>query len=91
MNPSATAPAQPAPTSIHGHEVIAMIYESKQAYTRESLAAAIVARFGADTRFFTCSAEGMTAPELVTFLEERGKFMPMDGGFTINPARVCQH
>jgi probable metal-binding protein len=78
-------------TQIHGHEVIAMISESKQAYTRDSLTAAIVARFGADARFHTCSAEGMTAPELVTFLETRGKFMPIDGGFTINPARVCAH
>jgi probable metal-binding protein len=52
---------------------------------------AIVARFGTDARFHTCSAEGMTAPELVTFLETRGKFMPIDGGFTINPARVCAH
>lgn len=68
-----------------------MIYESKQAYTRESLAAAIVARFGGATRFHTCSADGMTAPELVTFLEERGKFMPIAGGFTVDPARVCAH
>jgi probable metal-binding protein len=78
-------------SQVHGHEVIAMIYESKQAYTRESLTAAIIARFGADTRFHTCSAEGMTAPEMVTFLEERGKFMPVDGGFTIDPSRVCSH
>jgi probable metal-binding protein len=33
----------------------------------------------------------MTAPEMVTFLEERGKFMPVDGGFTIDPSRVCSH
>lgn len=78
-------------TQVHGHEVIAMIYESKQAYTRESLAAAIETRFGAATRFYTCSAEGMTAAELVTFLEERGKFMPLGAGFTIDPQRVCSH
>lgn len=81
----------PQNSQVHGHEVIAMIFESKQAYTRDSLAAAIVARFGADTRFHTCSAEGMTAAELVTFLEERGKFMPLDGGFTVDPERVCSH
>ena len=76
---------------VHGHEVIAMILESKQPYTRESLATAIIARFGLATRFHTCSAEGMTAAELVTFLEERGKFMPLDDGFTVDPARVCSH
>lgn len=68
-----------------------MILESPQAYTRESLAAAIIARFGAETRFHTCSASGMTAADLVTFLEERGKFMPLAGGFTVDPARVCSH
>ena len=76
---------------IHGHDVIDMILESPQAYTRESLTAAIIARFGAETRFHTCSAAGMTAAELVTFLERRGKFMPLDGGFTVDPARVCSH
>lgn len=79
------------PTEVHGHEVIAMILGSQQAYTRESLARAIVDRFGAETRFFTCSAAGMTAPELVQFLESRGKFMPLADGFTIDPGRVCQH
>ncbi len=78
-------------SDVHGHDVIAMILESKQPYTRESLAEAIIARFGLATRFHTCSAEGMTASELVTFLEERGKFTPLEGGFTIDPARVCSH
>ena len=68
-----------------------MILETRQAYTRESLAAAIVDRFGADARFCACCAEGMTAPEMVSFLEERGKFMPVEGGVTIDPASVCQH
>ena len=78
-------------SEVHGHDVIDMILESQQPYTRESLAAAIVARFGLETRFHTCSAAGMTAPELVTFLEERGTFMPLDDGFTVDPARVCSH
>jgi probable metal-binding protein len=91
-----TSPVSPPvesaqPTEVHGHEVIAMILESQQAYTRESLARGIVDRFGAETRFFTCSAAGMTAPELVQFLESRGKFMPLADGFTIDPDRVCQH
>lgn len=79
------------PAEIHGHEVIAMILGSARSYTRQSLAEAIVAHFGADTRFFTCSASGMDANAMVAFLESRGKFMPLDGGFTINPERVCSH
>jgi probable metal-binding protein len=79
------------PPEIHGHEVIAMMLASSEAYTRESLAAAIVRQFGAEARFHTCSAAGMTAPELVSFLEQRGKFIPRADGFTVDPARVCQH
>jgi probable metal-binding protein len=79
-------------TQIHGHDVIAMMMESPFPYTRESLAEAIIARFGADTRFYTCSADGMSAAELVEFLASRGKFMPAgDSGFKVNPERVCQH
>ncbi len=76
---------------IHGHEVIALMLESSQSYTRESLAQAIVTRFGPDTRFFTCSAAGMDAPAMVAFLEERGKFRPHGDGFTVDPDRVCAH
>jgi probable metal-binding protein len=76
---------------IHGHEVIALMADTPGAFTRESLAAAIVERFGADARFHTCSADNMTAPELISFLEQRGKFMPVGEGFQVNPERVCQH
>ncbi len=78
-------------TQVHGHEVIAMMTASSQSYTRDSLATAIIDRFGPDARFFTCSAEGMTAPELIDFLASREKFMPAPGGFVFNPERACQH
>ena len=90
MNPPPTSTTTAAP-EVHGHEVIAMILESARSYTRQSLAEAIVARFGPDTRFFTCSASGMDAQAMVAFLESRGKFMPLEDGFTINPDRVCSH
>ena len=70
---------------------MAMMNESRQTFTRESLAAAIVTRFGAGARFHTCSASGMTPEQLITFLEERGKFAPSPSGFTLDPERVCQH
>jgi probable metal-binding protein len=76
---------------IHGHEVISMMMASDEAYTRESLAAAIRQKFGPQARFYTCSASNLTPEDLVTFLEQRGKFTPRDDGFTINPSRVCQH
>ena len=68
--------------SIHGHEVLNMMIESGEQYTEQSLVAAIQARFGAAERFHTCSAEGMTAGELVAFLAARGKFIPAAEGFS---------
>ena len=68
-----------------------MMIESGQTFTRESLAAAIVARFGAGTRFYTCSASGMTPGQLIDFLEQRGKFAPSTGGFAMPADRMCQH
>lgn len=76
---------------VHGHEVMEMMVESGTAYTRESLRAAIVDRFGADTRFYTCSADSMTPDELITFLEARGKFVAAADGFTTDKSKLCSH
>lgn len=76
---------------VHGHEVMDMMVESDEAYTRESLHAAIEGKFGVATRFFTCSAENMTADELISFLEARGKFHLISGGFTTDPEKICHH
>jgi len=76
---------------IHGHEVMAMMIESGQAYTRESLRAAIVDRFGDHARFYTCSADNMTPDELITFLQARGKFHDAGDGFRTDPGKVCNH
>ena len=84
-------PMQALSTEVHGHEVIAMMLTSDVPFTRESLVATIEQKFGAHTRFFTCSASNMTADELVDFLEDRGKFTPQGGGFNVDPLRVCQH
>ncbi|MDD3179582.1 MAG: YecH family protein [Opitutaceae bacterium] len=76
---------------IHGHEVIKMMMESNESYSVSSLRAAIISRFGASTRFHTCSAENLTAGELIDFLAQRGKFVAKGVGFTISPDRVCEH
>lgn len=78
-------------TQVHGHDVIDLMRASTQPFTRESLAAAIVERFGPEARFFTCSAEGMTAVELIECFEARQKFKPAGAGFVFNPDRACQH
>lgn len=64
---------------------------SGRLFTRDSLTAFVVDRFGLGTRFHTCSAAGMTAAELVDLLADRGKFVGTEEGFTVNTNRVCQH
>ncbi len=76
----------------HGHEVLHMM-EGNSYTTKQELINAIISRFGEDERFYTCSAENLTAAELVDFLEERGKFMPAsdDTNFTVDTTKVCNH
>ncbi|MCF7824620.1 MAG: YecH family protein [Candidatus Marinimicrobia bacterium] len=76
---------------IHGHEVMHMMVNSGKSYSRETLRSAIHENFGAETRFFTCSAENMNADELIQFLESKGKFQPAEGGFTTAPEKICNH
>ena len=76
---------------IHGHEVMRMMVDSGKAYTRESLRADIIERFGADARFCTCSAANMTSDQLIDFLAERGKFVEAPQGFTTHPEKICNH
>ncbi|WP_446912508.1 YecH family protein, partial [Klebsiella pneumoniae] len=41
--------------------------------------------------FHTCSAEGMTAGELVAFLAAKGKFIPSEEGFSTDQSKICRH
>jgi len=68
-----------------------MMLEHNRSFTRDTLREAICERFGGSARFFTCSAQDMTADELIDFLAARGKFVERDTGFTTEPDRICQH
>lgn len=62
-------------------------YENK-----ESLIKAIIDKFGAEELFYTCSAEDLSAEELVDFLYERNKFrVTENGNFTVNTSQICDH
>lgn len=75
----------------HGHDVLHMM-EGKSYTTKESLVKAIIEKFGPNERFHTCSVEGLTAAELVDFLEQRGKFMPsQQDAFTVDSSKICNH
>lgn len=58
--------------SVHGHDVLNMMLEADTPWQRETLILAIQRRFGEDTRFHTCSQSGLSAAELVDFLEKKG-------------------
>ena len=72
-------------------DVMHMMLELGGQFTRDSLKSAIETRFGADTRFHTCSAEDMTALQLIDFLEAKGKFVAADDGFNPREDHICQH
>lgn len=77
---------------VHGHEVMKMMITSGENYTRASLREAIISQFGADARFYTCSASDLTADGLIDFLAERGKFN--DAGnesVSMTPDKMCNH
>ena len=68
-----------------------MMLNSGQVYTKESLTAEIIAKFGAEARFHTCSAENLTAHELVLFLDSKGKLVRQEGGFQTSADLMCKH
>jgi probable metal-binding protein len=76
---------------IHGHEVMKMMVEANTTYSVESLKTAINDKFGAEARFYTCSAENLTAEELIAFLEQRGKFIAQKEGFSTSADKICNH
>lgn len=75
---------------VHGHEVLNMMLASGKSYSKESLIAEIIQKFGADTRFHTCSAADLTAQALVEFLESKGKFVPQADGFQTAANLMCK-
>ncbi|MDU1519419.1 MAG: YecH family protein [Klebsiella michiganensis] len=77
--------------SIHGHEVLQMMISSGESYTVATLEAAIIARFGKEARFHTCSAENLSAAELVAFLQKKGKLIAVDEGFNTHESKICRH
>lgn len=77
--------------SIHGHEVMHLIADSKQALPKAGWITEIGEKFGGDARFHTCSAENMDAGELLDFLNARGKFVVQGDTWSLEESAICQH
>ena len=78
-------------TDIHAHEVMHMMLEQDEGFSRESLKQAITERFGMVAKFCSCSAAGMDVHAVIDFLESRGKFVARDDGFQTAQDRICNH
>lgn len=74
---------------LHAHEIFHMM--EGNSYTELSLREAIIQKFGEQQRFFTCSANNMDVDTLIEFLKRKGKFIPANGGFTVDMTKVCNH
>lgn len=74
---------------LHAHAVLHMM--EGNSYSETSLKEAIINRFGRKQRFYTCSVDHMDIDRLIEFLKQKGKFMPLDDGFTVDITKVCNH
>jgi len=65
--------------------------ENDNGWTRPALLQAINAKYGDSCRFHTCSAEDMSAEQLIDFLEARGKFVESGEVFNTQASKICNH
>lgn len=77
--------------SVHGHEVLHTMLENDKGWTRATLLQALTEKYGENCRFHTCSAENMTADELIHFLQTKGKFVETGEVFNTAEAKICKH
>ena len=75
----------------HGHEIMDLVAKYPEGIAVATLTDIVAHEFGSGARFFTCSAEGMTLPELLTFLVERDKFQLRDNLIFPGGSPACEH
>lgn len=80
-----------ATEQIHGHEIIGIVDKYPNGIPAETLADMVTHEFGAGSRFFTCSAENMSLPELLAFLSERDKVQLRDNMVFPGGSPACNH
>ena len=76
---------------IHGHEIIELVAKYPEGIATGTLTDIVAGEFGTGARFFTCSAENMSLPELLAFLGERDKVQLRDGLVFPGGSPACNH
>lgn len=77
--------------SVHGHDVMALMVAQANPVLKPELIAQIVQTFGEATRYHTCSAENLTAEELISLLLNKGKITESAQGLSLVAGRQCHH
>ncbi len=75
--------------SIHGHQVMEMMAESKKTYTKQTLKAEIANIFGENAHFHTCMGSDLSAEQLIEFLASKGKFIESAEGIKMPEDHLC--
>lgn len=79
------------PDSVHGHDVMALMVAQANPVLKPELIAQIIQTFGEATRYHTCSAENLTAEELISLLLNKGKITESAQGLSLVAGRQCHH
>lgn len=75
--------------SIHVHEILNHL--KQQPMSEQDLTHWVDGQWGTGARFHTCSQQGLSFSEVLTFLRRRKKIIEEMGTLSVNEARVCNH
>ncbi len=76
--------------SVHGHDVMALMVAQATPVLKVELLSKMSQAFGENARYHTCSAENLTAEELIIFLMGKGKMTETTAGISLVGMR-CHH
>ncbi len=76
--------------SIHGHNVLKLIKSQNEPMSQQQLLNALTEHFGEDSRYHTCSAQELSAEELLQIFIKKGK-LAKDGDHIRFVGCQCGH
>ena len=77
--------------SVHGHDVMALMVAQAHPVLKPQFIALMTETFGEAARYHTCSAENLTAEELIFLLLSKGKMAESAQGLAFVAGRQCHH
>ncbi|WP_037458403.1 YecH family metal-binding protein [Shewanella sp. HN-41] len=77
--------------SVHGHDVMALMVAQGSPILKHELITLMAQKFGGSARYHTCSAENLTAIELISLLTSKEKLQETELGMAFVAGRQCHH